>query len=97
MLRQYWRHVFDTRLVAEPAVVIPDLRAIKAATLAGLGITVLPRYLCASELANGSLRLLLETEDAPINTGFLAQRNGAHPLPHVALVRNHLLEVARTC
>lgn len=97
ILRRYWRHVFDTRLVAEPALVIPDLRAIKAAALAGLGITVLPRYLCGPELANGSLRLLLDPEDAPINTGFLAQRSGAHPLPHVALVRDHLLQVTHSC
>ncbi|WP_431683594.1 LysR family transcriptional regulator [Kitasatospora sp. KL5] len=97
ILRRYWRHVFDTRLVAEPALVIPDLRAVKAAALAGLGATVLPRYLCTTEIANGSLRLLLDPEDAPINTGFLAQRSGAHPLPHVTLVRDHLLQVARSC
>ncbi|WP_113704892.1 LysR family transcriptional regulator [Nonomuraea lactucae] len=97
ILRRYWRHVFDTRLVAEPALVIPDLRAVKAAALAGLGVTVLPRYLCTTELANGSLRLLLDPEDAPINTGFLAQRSGAHPLPHVALVRDHLLQVTHSC
>lgn len=97
ILRRYWRHVFDTRLVAEPALVIPDLRAVKAAALAGLGVTVLPRYLCTTELANGSLRLLLDPEDAPINTGFLAQRSGAHPLPHVALVRDHLLHVTHSC
>ncbi|MFI6318822.1 LysR family transcriptional regulator [Nonomuraea sp. NPDC050556] len=97
ILRRYWRHVFDTRLVAEPALVIPDLRAIKSATVAGLGITVLPRYLCTNELADGSLRLVLDPEDAPINTAFLAQRSGAHPLPHVALVRDHLLRVSRSC
>ncbi|WP_433473474.1 LysR family transcriptional regulator [Spirillospora sp. CA-142024] len=95
ILRRYWRHVFGTRLVAEPALVIPDLRAVKAAAVAGLGVTVLPRYLCGPELANGSLRLLLDPEDAPINTGFLAQRSGAHPLPHVDLVRDHLLRVTR--
>ncbi|RAG84016.1 LysR family transcriptional regulator [Streptacidiphilus pinicola] len=96
ILRRYWRHVFNTRLVAEPALVIPDLRAVKAAVLAGFGVTVLPRYLCTAEIADGSLRLLLDPEDAPINTGFLAQRAGAHPLPHVALVRDHLVQVARS-
>jgi DNA-binding transcriptional LysR family regulator len=97
IIRRYWRHVFDTRLVAEPALVIPDLRAVKAAAVAGLGITVLPRYLCETELANGSLRLLADPEDAPINTGFLVQRSGAHPLNHVALVRDHLLQVTHSC
>lgn len=97
ILRRYWRHVFGTRLVAEPALVIPDLRAVRAAAAAGLGVTVLPRYLCTAELADGSLRLLLDPEDAPINTGFLVQRSGAHPLPHIDLVRDHLLQVTRSC
>ncbi|WP_460343491.1 LysR family transcriptional regulator [Actinoallomurus acanthiterrae] len=97
ILRRYWRHVFGARLVAEPALVIPDLRAVKAAAVAGLGVTVLPRYLCTAELANGTLRLLLDPEDAPINTGFLAQRSGAKPLHHVALVRDHLLRVTHSC
>lgn len=97
ILRRYWRHVFDTRLVAEPALVIPDLRAVKAAAVAGLGITVLPRYLCTAELGNGSLRMLADPDDTPINTCFLAERSGAHPLPHVALVRDHLLQVTHSC
>lgn len=94
ILRRYWRHVFDTRLTAEPAVVVPDLRAIKAAAVAGVGVTVLPRYLCGAELAEGSLRLLLDPEDPPINTAFLVQRAGARPSPHVELVREHLRGIA---
>ncbi|MCP2341117.1 LysR family transcriptional regulator [Actinomadura rupiterrae] len=97
ILRRYWRHVFDTRLTAEPALVVPDLRAIKAAAVAGLGVTVLPRYLCLAELADGSLLPLLDPEDPPINTAFLVQRSGAFPLPHAGLVREHLLRVARSC
>ncbi|MEV4258548.1 substrate-binding domain-containing protein, partial [Spirillospora sp. NPDC049652] len=95
ILRRYWRHVFDTRLTAEPAVVVPDLRAVKAAAVAGLGVTVLPRYLCRAELADGSLRPLLDPPDPPINTAFLVQRAGARPSPHVGLVREHLREIAR--
>ncbi|RFU38677.1 LysR family transcriptional regulator, partial [Actinomadura logoneensis] len=98
ILRRYWRHVFDTRLTAEPAVVVPDLRAVKAAAVAGVGVTVLPRYLCHAELADGSLRTLLDPADPPINTAFLVQRAGALPSPHVGLVREHLRSVAdRSC
>ncbi|MCD0449273.1 LysR family transcriptional regulator [Actinocorallia sp. API 0066] len=96
ILRRYWRHVFGTRLLADPAVVIPDLRAVKAAALAGAGVTVLPRYLCAANLASGALQLLLDPEDPPINTGFLVQRAGAPALPHAALVRDLLLDSARS-
>jgi hypothetical protein len=56
---------------------------------------VLPRYLCARELASGEIAPLLEPEDPPINTGFLARRVGA-ARPHVELVRTRLLAAAKT-
>ncbi|GGQ71645.1 LysR family transcriptional regulator [Couchioplanes azureus] len=95
ILRRYWRHVFHRRLTTPAAVVVPDLRAVLAAVVAGAGISVLPRYLCERELAEGRLVVLLEPDDAPINTGFLAQRAGARVLPHVDLVRGELLRQAR--
>ncbi|MRH90794.1 LysR family transcriptional regulator [Nocardia sp. SYP-A9097] len=94
ILRRYWRHVFDTRLEAEPALVISDLRAVLAAVAAGAGISVLPRYLCARELDAGTIVTLLNPEDSPINTVYLARRVGGAARPHVDLVRTHLVEAA---
>ncbi|MGY6020023.1 LysR family transcriptional regulator [Streptomyces spinosirectus] len=95
IVRRYWRHVFGRRLVRQPAVTMPDLNAVKAAVVGGTGFTVLPRYLCAGELASGALVLLHDPDDPPINTAFLVQRPGAVTNPHVTLVRDHLLETAR--
>ncbi|MFJ4467780.1 LysR family transcriptional regulator [Streptomyces sp. NPDC089424] len=95
ILRRYWRHVFRSRLSARPAVVVPDLRGVRSCVAAGSGVTVLPRYLCEDDLAAGRLVLLLSPEDAPINTGFLVQRAGALPRPHVTAVRERLLSAAR--
>ncbi|HEY9372030.1 LysR family transcriptional regulator [Streptomyces sp.] len=95
IVRRYWRHVFGKRLVRHPAVTMPDLNAVKAAVAGGAGFSVLPRYLCAAELASGALVALHEPDDPPINTGFLVQRPGSSGNPHVALVRDHLLEAAR--
>ncbi|MCQ4214399.1 LysR family transcriptional regulator [Streptomyces longispororuber] len=95
IVRRYWRHVFGKRLTCTPAVTVPDLRAVKSAVVGGSGFSVLPRYLCAPELASGALVLLTDPEDAPINTGFLVQRPGSSTNPHVALVRDHLLRSAR--
>jgi DNA-binding transcriptional LysR family regulator len=92
--RRYWRHVFHARLTDPPAVVVPDLRGVLAAVVAGAGITVLPRYLCAGELANGTLVPLLTPDDPPINTGFLAERAGAPERRQVTIVRDHLLHTA---
>ncbi|MEU1018324.1 LysR family transcriptional regulator [Streptomyces sp. NPDC005898] len=97
IVRRYWRHVFGKRLVCEPAVTMPDLRAVKAAVLGGAGFSVLPRYLCRDELASGDLVLLNDPEDPPINTGFLVQRPGSSDNPHVALVRDHLLASSQDC
>ncbi|MFG2330811.1 LysR family transcriptional regulator [Streptomyces sp. NPDC048604] len=95
IVRRYWRHVFGKRLVRQPAVTMPDLDAVKAAVAGGTGFSVLPRYLCAAELASGALVALNEPDDPPINTGFLVQRPGSSGNPHVALVRDHLLAAAR--
>ncbi|WP_309111778.1 LysR family transcriptional regulator [Saccharothrix sp.] len=89
--RRYWRHVFGVRLTTQAAVVMPDLRGVLSAVVAGAGVTVLPRYLCADELASGALVPLVAPEDPPINTAYLAQRAGATPSRHVTLVREVLL------
>jgi len=95
IVRRYWRHVFGGRLVRQPEVTMPDLNAVKAAVAGGTGFTVLPRYLCAGELASGALVLLHDPDDPPINTSFLVQRPGTSGNPHVARVRDHLLAAAR--
>lgn len=76
ILRRYWRHVFGERLDREPDLVIPDLRALAAAAVAGAGVTVLPTYLIADELADGRLVVLRPTDDPPINTLYLVRRPG---------------------
>ncbi len=50
LIRRYWRTVFGSRPTGTAAVVIADLRGVPAATMAGAGITVLPKYLCVREL-----------------------------------------------
>lgn len=95
ILRRYWRAVFGTRPPAPAAVVVADLRAVLAATVAGAGATVLPRYLCADALASGELAALHEPEIPPINTLYLAGRAGVDDEPGVATVRRRLLDDAR--
>lgn len=77
ILRRYWRHVFGIRLERAPALIAPDLRALVAAAVAGAGVTVLPTYLIAGELADGRLTVLRATDDPPINTLYLVRRPGS--------------------
>ncbi|MFB7947085.1 LysR family transcriptional regulator [Kitasatospora phosalacinea] len=95
IVRRYWRHVFGRRLHARAAVTVPDLRAVRAAVVAGAGWSVLPGYLCRDELASGALVPLLSPDDPPINTAYLVHRPEAAPNPHLAAVREHLLTAAR--
>ncbi|WP_043652227.1 LysR family transcriptional regulator [Nocardia thailandica] len=94
ILRRYWRHVFGVRLDTRPALVVDDLRAVLAAVVAGAGVSVLPDYLCAPELAAGGLVALLTPDDPPINTAFLARRPGMPARPHVDLVARRLRAAA---
>lgn len=59
IIRRFWRIVFDRRIDTVPAVVIPDLRGIRAAVTYGLGFSVLPDYLCEDGLQSGQLTLIL--------------------------------------
>jgi DNA-binding transcriptional LysR family regulator len=95
ILRRYWRTVFGTRLTRPPAVVVPDLRGVLAAVLAGAGVSVLPRYLCDDHLRDGRLRELVSPPEPPINTLFLVWREG-YLHPAACSVRDLLLEKGKT-
>ncbi|WP_223281222.1 LysR family transcriptional regulator [Streptomyces antnestii] len=95
LVRQYWRHVFDSDPDVHVGAVIPDLRGILAAVAAGAGIAVLPRCLCSTALATGELVTLLEPEEPPINTLYLAVRNGALQDYRLSQVHTELLRCAQ--
>ncbi|TYK51122.1 LysR family transcriptional regulator [Actinomadura decatromicini] len=95
VIRRYWRTLFGTRPTGSATVVVPDLRGVLAAVVAGSGISVLPRYLCTEELASGALVALLDPEIPPINTLYVAARAGTEHAPHIAAVRSRLLMQAR--
>ncbi|MBG0827885.1 LysR family transcriptional regulator [Planomonospora sp. ID67723] len=95
VIRRYWRTVFGARPAMSAVLVMPDLRGVLGAVAAGAGMSVLPRYLCEEELAAGALVPLAEPELPPINTLFLAVRDGAMTRRAVAAVHDHLLRWGR--
>ena len=90
LLRRYWRTVFGSLPQASAALIVPDLRALELAAIAGCGVTVLPRYLVEASLRSGALHLLLEPPNPPTNQLFLAWRDTASLHPRVTAVRNVL-------
>ena len=96
IIRRWWRHVLGTPPPRRAVLVVPDLRALRAAAVAGIGATVLPRYLIAEELRSGALVELMPTEDPPINTLYLAARASGWDEVHITRVRNELLSAAKS-
>ncbi|MEJ9077834.1 LysR family transcriptional regulator [Gordonia malaquae] len=72
IIRRYWNTVFESEPRFDPVVTIPDLTSIRAAAVAGLGITVLPSYLVVDDVNAGRLVRIDEVAEPPINTIFLA-------------------------
>lgn len=93
--RRYWRSQFGHRPTNPVSIIVPDLRGILAATIAGAGISVLPRYLADPALANGSIESLHRPEESPINTLHLAVPAQVPPTPSTAAVIARLFEKAR--
>ncbi|MGW7407896.1 LysR family transcriptional regulator [Streptomyces sp. NPDC054833] len=84
---RYWASVFDSRPAASGTVIVPDLRAVLACAIAGAGLAVLPRYLCAAALDLGEVVALHDPAVPPLRTYFLVVRTGTLAMPHVA--RSH--------
>jgi DNA-binding transcriptional LysR family regulator len=92
ILRRYWRVVFGARLAAPAAVVVPDLRGVREAVVAGAGVSVLPVYLCERSLSEGGLVVLHRAASAPRNTLHLAWRTDTLREARLGYVRNLLVQ-----
>ncbi|MEV5887041.1 LysR family transcriptional regulator [Streptomyces sp. NPDC052020] len=91
---RYWASVFDARPAGPGTVVVPDLRAVLACAVAGAGLAVLPRYLCADTLKRGDLVALHQPAVPPLRTYFLVVRTGTLALPHIARAHERLHRAA---
>jgi DNA-binding transcriptional LysR family regulator len=93
--RHYWQTVFESPPPARPALVVSDMRAVKSAVVASVGIAVLPSFLCTEELSRDNLVVLMEPEIPPITTFYLATRSGTLNDPSIAKFHDHLLSAAK--
>jgi DNA-binding transcriptional LysR family regulator len=91
---RYWASVFGARPAAPATVVAPDLRAVLACAIAGAGLAVLPRYLCARALEHGDVVALHDPPVPPLRTYFLVARTGTLTLPHICRAHEGLLAAA---
>lgn len=74
IIRRFWHMAFRHRPDIEPRMVIPSLLLIRKAVELGMGISVLPRYLCEQSIKAKKLKLLWQTEKPIMNDLWLATR-----------------------
>jgi DNA-binding transcriptional LysR family regulator len=94
MLRRYWRKVFGRVPTGNASMVMPDLRALTDAAIAGAGIGVLPRYIVESALETRALQTLFEPAKPPVNQLWLAWRTTRREHPRIGFVREQIIRAS---
>lgn len=96
IIRRFWYSAFRRRPNIEPAVVVPSLLLIRKAVELGLGVSVLPRYICSRSITAGRLTVLWEPKEAVVNDLWVAtrkiDRNKSRIEQFIALMRQNFIE-----
>lgn len=74
IIRRYWQEVFKRRPTITPTILVPDLLMILRAVSNGLGVSILPIYLCEEALNPGTIQILWQPENPPTNQLYLTCR-----------------------
>lgn len=91
LIRQYFEQVFGIQIDVQPAAIVGDLRMVMSLILQEQGYSVLPEYLCKSQLKDGSLILLHQPINPPTNKLYLVWNRGNLRHPRVVLAKESLL------
>jgi DNA-binding transcriptional LysR family regulator len=74
IIRRFWHSAFNHRPRFKPIMIVPSLLAIHKAVEAGMGLSVLPRYLCEQSLQNGKMHILWQPDKVSVNDLWLVNR-----------------------
>lgn len=74
IIRRFWHTAFRHRPNIEPRMIVPSLLLVRRAVELGMGISVLPRYLCEQSLKAKQLKLLWKPESPILNDLWIATR-----------------------
>lgn len=91
IIRRFWHQAFGRRPTIQPVLVVPDLRSVVRAVESGLGVSVVPRYLCADALGAGRTALLWDPDPPVVNELWLASRRVDRASPLIEQARLALL------
>lgn len=71
IIRRFWQDVFGSHPSITPRLMVPDVLAVIRAVTLGLGVSIVPSYLCREELDAGLIRELWTPPQASTNTLYL--------------------------
>jgi DNA-binding transcriptional LysR family regulator len=94
VIRWYWSMAFECASEISGSMIVPDLRSVLKAVTAGLGISVLPSYLCECELRRGDLVVLHRPDARPTNPIYLVRSRNRQWTAAVRHVHEALLASA---
>ncbi len=95
LIRRFFRHSLGRDPSLPRVSTAPDLRAVLSLVQAGAGLSVLPDYLCASALANGSIAELWRPPSPVSNVLWIASSKSSRS-PRLSLVVSLLRQIAAT-
>jgi DNA-binding transcriptional LysR family regulator len=96
IIDRYWTGQFGHAPDSPVHVIVPDLRGVVAAVVAGAGISAVPRYLAEPAVTRGSVEILYRPQEATINTIFLVIRADDATSAATSAVIALLVDTART-
>ena len=91
LIRQYFKQVFSIQIDVQAAATVGDLRMVRSFLQAEQGYSVLPKYLCQSQLKDKTLVLLHQPSDPPTNRLYLVWNRSSLRHPRVVFARERLL------
>jgi DNA-binding transcriptional LysR family regulator len=93
--RRFWATVLGRSFSAELRIVAPDLRAVLHAVELGMGVSLLPTFVCAQALQSGRVNEIWPVSDlVPAEPWFVCTRQGEMPRENVRLVLDLLRSYA---
>lgn len=92
-LRRFWQLNFNKYPDFRPNYIVPNLNSILRCLGSGIGLAVIPDFLCHHEIENGTVKLLWEGSSKLTNTLYFATRKKTMYADEIAVIKKIFKEV----
>jgi DNA-binding transcriptional LysR family regulator len=90
--RRFWQQALGAKFAAKAALVVPDILTVVAAVELGIGLTIVPEYLCRKALSDGRVQALWPVGDLiPTERRYACCRRTDSERFEIAILCNSLL------